>query len=209
MTNKVQLPAEIYGQIIEDCSLEKKDLLNLCLVAKVLSKEAYRVLYRCVIIKRISRLRRILYTLRSSPDLCTYLYTLIIDLPYNKHWDINYRPIVHAVDEMINLKRLHISMVTKIKGADGNPGYFTWTRELKLPQLESLSLRWNHIGSVKHIFAEITCPLPHLIINGRGVSWNNQLEGVAHIKCPQCPSWDPSKPILRDLLFGTSKSGIS
>jgi hypothetical protein len=163
MSTQSSLPAELYRYILE-YPLTHRDYYNLCFTFKAISSEAFRVLYTDVQLCGYNMVDLFTTTITSSPELAKNTHTLVLDIGANvasfNQSSFDNKRLVNAINNMSNLRHLHIDKMWDHEDMEVTPINDPWTAGLVIPQLRSLHIK-EHLRKPLHsYFRQISSPLP-------------------------------------------------
>lgn len=187
-----ELPLDLYRQIVEEIR-EKADLLSLCLTSRALYLEASRALYAKIDLEGHAQISAALQTFNSTSRVVELVNELILRVGRDSiEFPLLTLQIVNAINRMCNLTRLELPYLwtsdpfeTSATSAPWAPREerqrSAWTRNLKLPNINCLSLQTTIHRPVRELFAELPYPLPRLETN-RPLSIAH-IDGIERVRC--------------------------
>lgn len=186
-----ELPRDLYRQVVEGVR-ERAVLLSLCLTSRALYLEASRALYAKIDLEGYRQISAAFWTFNSA----SRFVELVNELTLRVGKDYITLPfltgqIVNAINRMCNLTLLGLTylwplsssdMATSAPWAPSNEEHcLAWTCNLKLPNINSLSLQTGISMPIGELFGELPFPLPRLETN-RPLSVA-YIGGVESVRC--------------------------
>jgi hypothetical protein len=182
-----ELPPELLRQIVRDPDLERRDLWSLSLSSRILSAEAYLVLYENVRLEEPRVITSALGAFSAFSQVAELVRTLTLVVrpaDFGESWFSLSDKAVDAIHNMKNLRELGLNYLwasdpqgPSLKTKEG----VAWTRKLYIPQVEALTIDTSTYRPLYDLFGELRVPLPKLrTIRPVHV---DHIDGITHVAC--------------------------
>ena len=216
-----QLPIELYRPIVLDQALSLSDLYSLSLTTRSLSSEAYAALYTRIELCTSQTTHLALRTLLESDRVAQIVKELILQpvpefrIDFGKATPL----MIDAIHRMENLKKLTIgyawtsdpfgesravdaSVINQQQSGPRGPGRTAWTRGLKIPNIERLTVQATTYRPIRDLFGTLPYPLQHFV-SIRPIHVRD-LVGIRRVTCERVyggfvPSPDAENETLNEL----------
>jgi hypothetical protein len=182
-SSALTLPIELYRQIVLDPVLNLQDLFSLSLTTHALSCEAYLALYSRIELCTLNKTKLALRTFIESDRVVEIVRELLLqpDETFRVDFGKETPSMIRAIHRMSNLKALTLgylwtadpfgeahNMWDAAAGPQSQlgppgPGRTAWTRRLRIPFPERLTINANTYRPIRDLFGELPNPLPHLV----------------------------------------------
>lgn len=196
-TSMPTLPVELLKQIVQDSTLDRSDLYNLCLASRLLFYEASPVLYHTVTLQGARSTKLAVQTFISSPRVAQLVQVLATrsDPDFFDFGEVTSQ-LNDAISNMANLKELRLFYLwtaSPFHESNQGPAGHGWTRSLNLSPIQTLGLSTSLTRPLSDLFGVLPVPLPRLDINRPvQVRW---VQGVRHLRCERIYG-NPISPLL-------------
>jgi hypothetical protein len=175
-----QIPVDIYRQVVRDTGLSRKDLCNLCLTSRAVSSEAYPALYANIALHSRKNTLSLIKTIQRSPELGSMIrsFTLRLQAPFVDFYRRESQNLAASINRMTRLRILSLDYPW---GASSMKAARSWTRNISLPNIQSISIETVTYSSVHILFHQLPSPLPQYISIQRLPT--HAIDGVTRLFC--------------------------